>query len=259
MIDFSFGICTNNGSFNKRIVESIKRLNIPNYEIIFVGDSGVVSDEHIINIKFDETIKPKWLNSKKNKITEIARYENIVYIHDYIEFDENWYNGFLEFGNDFEIASSVILNNNHRWRDWIMLFIDLSPVGRLSNNQYLLPYNEDRLSKFMYLNGCYWVAKKYVMEEFPLHPDLTWGQSEDVEWSIRVSQKYNFKMNINSTVRILKNKGMAWNIMSDEIYNNDVLPFAEDIDLQKVKRKEMIEHFKKSMKLSYNIDLDINI
>lgn len=138
-----------------------------------------------------------------------------------------------------------------------MLFIELSPVGRLPTNQYLLPYNEDRLSKFMYLNGCYWVAKKYVMEEFPLHPELVWGQSEDVEWSIRVSEKYDFKMNINSTVKILKNKGMVWNVMSENIYKDVVLPFAENKKEQKSKREEILKIFKNSMKKSYGIDVDI--
>lgn len=80
-INFSFGICTNNGSYNRKIVESIKKLNIPNYEIIFIGQSNIESDKHIINVEFNENLKPKWLNKKKNLITKYAKYENIVYIY----------------------------------------------------------------------------------------------------------------------------------------------------------------------------------
>ena len=42
------------------------------------------------------------------------------------------------------------------------------------------------------------------MEEFPLDENLVWGQGEDVEWSKRVREKYDFNMNTNSTVRIIK-------------------------------------------------------
>jgi hypothetical protein len=58
----------------------------------------------------------------------------------------------------------------------------------------------------MYFSGSYWVAKKEVMEEFPLNEDLLWGQSEDVEWSKRIREKYNFSINENSKVKLLKYK-----------------------------------------------------
>ena len=42
------------------------------------------------------------------------------------------------------------------------------------------------------------------MEEFPLNESLCWGQGEDVIWSKQVRERYNFNMNINSTVSIMK-------------------------------------------------------
>lgn len=230
-IDFSFGICTskNTNGYNQVVVDSIKALNIPNYEIIIVGDTNVQADEHIKIIPFDETIKPMWLNKKKNLITEHAQYENIVYIHDYNSFDIGWYEGFLKFGNDFKIASSVTINGNgERYRDWILLWDAIANVPRM---QYILPYEETRLSKYMYINGSYWVAKKHVMEEFPLDADLVWGQGEDVVWSKRVSQKYDFSINTYSIVKMLKYSGRAWDYMSDDVYKNIVLPFIEKNNL----------------------------
>ena len=56
----------------------------------------------------------------------------------------------------------------------------------------------------MYISGSYWIAKKSVMEEFPLNESLCWGQGEDVIWSKQVRERYNFNMNINSTVSIMK-------------------------------------------------------
>ena len=40
--------------------------------------------------------------------------------------------------------------------------------------------------------------------EFPLNENLTWGQGEDVLWSKQVREKYEFNMNTNSSVFIIK-------------------------------------------------------
>lgn len=42
------------------------------------------------------------------------------------------------------------------------------------------------------------------MEEFPLNEELYWGDGEDVEWSLRVREKYDFTMNVFSEVKLLK-------------------------------------------------------
>ena len=231
MIDFSFGICTSKGSCgsNQLIVDSIKALNIPNYEIIIIGETNIKEDKHIKVIPFDESIKDKWITKKKNLITQYSRYENIVYTHDYNSFDIGWYEGFLKFGNDFKIASTITLNQDgQRYRDWILLWDAIIDVPKM---QFILPYTETRLSKYMYLNGSYWVAKKHVMEEFPLDEELVWGQGEDVVWSRLVTRKYDFSINTHSTIRMLKQSGRAWDIMSDDVYKNIVLPFIEKNNL----------------------------
>ena len=63
----------------------------------------------------------------------------------------------------------------------------------------------------MYVSGGYWVAKKHVMEKEPLNENLMWEQGEDYEWSERVlwSEKYNYKMNVHSTVQTLKDKRLS--------------------------------------------------
>lgn len=225
-MNFTFGIITSNqtNQYIRLIVDSIKRMNIPNCEIIIVGESSI-NDSDIKFINFDETIKNRWITRKKNLITQNAIYENIVYIHDYIEFDNNWYSEFLKFGNEFQICSTKTLNSDgSRYRDWILLW---DAIVDLPNKEFILPYNETRLSKFMYINGSYWIAKKYVMEEYPLDENLIWGEGEDVVWSRQVSEKYDFSINEHSIVKMLKFSGRAWNYMSDFTYNNYVLPFIK--------------------------------
>ena len=82
----------------------------------------------------------------------------------------------------------------------------------------------------MYISGAYWVAKKKFMLENMLNEKLKWGQSEDVEWSIRVRKITDFTINERSVVKLMKYKDRIFNEPTDsEIsilrnihdYNND--------------------------------------
>ena len=213
-MEFTFGIITDGTNDNQieHIVNSIRNQKIPNYEIIIVGNSNVVVDK---NISFDESVKNRWITRKKNLITENAKYENIVYLHDYIIFEDGWYEGFLKFGNDFKVAMNVILNNDGaRFRDWCIH--DPSDLG--NNYTGIIPYYVNGLSKKMYISGSYWVAKKDVMLEFKLDENLCWGQSEDIVWSKQVSQKYEFTMNTYSVVKLLKYKDLIIKDYSQGVY-----------------------------------------
>lgn len=212
-MNFTFGIITDklNPILDLNlIINSIIGLNIPNYEIIIVGSRNDYNSEKLKIIAFEENPHGGWITKKKNLVTKHAIYENIVYLHDYITFDKDWYTNFLNFGNDFKICMNQILNSDKtRFRDWTLWAESADQIG-IPNPQYLLPYTLKNLSKLMYFSGSYWVAKKTIMEEFPLNEDLLWGQSEDVEWSKRVREKYNFSINENSIVRLLKYKNPAF-------------------------------------------------
>ena len=212
---FTFGIITdgNNDSNLIQIIDSIKNLNIPEYEVIIVGNSKLNKNK-IKVIPFDDTIKNAWITKKKNLITENANYENIVYSHDYIIYEPDWYNGYLKYGDKFEICMNKILNVDYsRWRDWVLWPHNNSIVDSIvcENRHCNIPYELNHLSKHMYISGTYWVAKKSIMEKFPLDESLAACEGEDVEWSMRVREHYNFSMNINSTVRCLKYKYPSFN------------------------------------------------
>ena len=120
-MDFTFGIITDgqNDNYLNTIIDSIKNNNIPNYEIIIVGNTNLNSNNIITIFSFDENIKKNWITKKKNIIVQNAKFENIVLLHDYIKFDKNWYNGFIIFGNNFDWCITKILNNNgERFRDY---------------------------------------------------------------------------------------------------------------------------------------------
>ena len=242
-INFTFGIITNadNGANEhlKKSIASIVELNIPKYEIIIVGNKIHLENEIIISsndnihvIDFDESIRPLWISKKKNLITEKAKYENIVYLHDYISFDLNWYEGFKIFGDVFKACMTKIVNaDGQRYRDWVIFpwfscygddFIkgskELWNYSGIQNNESLIPYDENNFNRHQYFSGAYWVAKKEIMQEIPLDESLLWGNGEDCIWSSSFSKKYEFSMNPHSSVHLLKWKQDAFGLIRPECH-----------------------------------------
>ncbi len=202
---FTFGIITSPGSDQnlQEIIDSIQNENIPEYEIIIIGGNTTYNDGILKIIPFDETVKNKWITKKKNIITTHAQYENIVYLHDYIKLNDGWYDGFLKFGNNFTTCMTKIINTDgSRYRDWCLYKLDVDPLN-IPDPQLLLPYEFKNLSHLMYISGGYWVAKKHISEKYPQNESLCWGESEDIDWSLRCRND-KFYMNEYSSVQLLK-------------------------------------------------------
>ena len=224
-MEFTFGIITSDNNLEYAVINSIYHQNIPSdkFEIIVVGGEYLSRYPDLIHVDFDESQKPMWITRKKNLITKNAKFENIVFMHDYYFLHDNWYEGFKKFGNDWDICMNKILNqDSSRFRDWIICYdrefedrdFSLDEVRRVKSTRYLPPYAYNK-TKNMYISGGYWVAKKHVMEEEPLDENLIWEQGEDYEWSERVlwNEKYKYTMNTHSTVQTLKNKPLSAEIL----------------------------------------------
>jgi hypothetical protein len=221
-IDFTFGLITDGlpASCDRLtdIVESIHALNIPNYEVIIVGPKDNVksyfTNPLVKVIDFDDSIRAKWITKKKNVITQNALYDNIVYSHDYIVYDPNWYAGWQEFGDNYHACMNRIENfDGTRFRDWNIYdhwelpeFAAAATYAGFNRaaRECLIPYGENELQRFQYFSGTYWVAKKSIMQEIPQPEHLVWGQGEDLVWSSAFRRKYRFSLNEKSTVRIHK-------------------------------------------------------
>jgi len=217
-IDFTFGIITAGGADSnlERIIKSIKGQNMPTYEILIVGETCVKGD-FIRAIPFDETIKRAWITKKKNIIAQEARFENIVFLHDYVELCPGWYEGVLKFGNDFKICVNKITNlSGKRFRDFC-LFKEFLPT-----ESTLLPYSAKltpSLSKLAYISGTYYLVKRDLALSYPLDERLVWNQGEDVLFSQALSRDgVQFKCNPFSTVALLKEKESFEREISQEKY-----------------------------------------
>lgn len=216
---FTFGIITSPEShvYLQQVVDSISEQSIPSdsFEIVVVGGSEAYRDDNMTVIPFDHSKKRLWITRQKNVITENAKYENVVYLHDYVSITPGWYEGFKKFGNDFDICMTPILNGDgSRYRDWTIWIADDDPDCH--NRNRLLPYNVTNLTRFMYISGAYWIAKRAVMQRFPLDERLCWGESEDVLWSRQVREYYQFSINTNSTAKLLKFKDRVFNEITPE-------------------------------------------
>lgn len=216
---FTFGIITNGSvpHLVNTIIDTIEG-DVPedSYEVIVVGGK-YDANEHRKNtytVEFDETQKPlPWVTRKKNIITQMARYENVVYMYDYVSVMSGFYKGFLEWNDDdWDLCMTRITNNDgKRFRDWVSW--DSPIYAKVSHNgtgQYLVPYT-DKYTAHHYISGTYWIGKKQFMIDNPLDENRTLHQAEDLEWSFRVRPKWNYKMNPHSSVYLLRQKHMDWN------------------------------------------------
>jgi len=231
-VSWSFCIVTggNSPSIERQIV-SIQELNIPKYEIIVCGDQykELYNQDYIRHIPIDETekipskdrlaaasymqssndpnlrkagdlVKSKvdsvagWITRKKNLCCKSAKYSKLCITHDYVEFLPGWYEGFEKFGDSWNVCMNKISNfDGSRFRDWT----------------YWPPEHakyDSKDTEKMYVSGTYFCTKKGFFSENPLDERLRWGEGEDVEWSLRVRDFWDYKMNVNSAVKFLKNK-----------------------------------------------------
>lgn len=197
---FTFAITTDYSNENQleEAFRSILALNIPEFEVLYIGPGEHKSDfDNVRYINFDETQKERWVTRKKNILCQEAKYENIVLMHDYYVFDENWYNAYLKFGDDWDICSNaqLLLNGKRHFTDWVTWDCPLYP--RYTS----LPYDEWALTNYMYQSGGYMLVKKQLMLDNPFNEELTWGQADDVEWSLRVRHKYKWVCNGDAIVK----------------------------------------------------------
>lgn len=196
---WTFGICTD--GFNEervlRVIESISKQRIPLYEIIVCGDFNPIV-KNVTVIPFVDSSKYFLICSKKNLIIRNSKFDNICLMHDYVSLGDNWYNGFTEFGYDWDVCMTRITKiDGSRHFDWGMFncgqhtYIDYDDYSFIRTTH-------------MYVGGAYIIAKKNFLIKYQLNENLRWGDMEDVEWSNRVCQFWNYKMNKYSEAKLIK-------------------------------------------------------
>ena len=208
-IDFSFCIITDNSVEAcyriAAMINSIRELQIPNYEILIIGgdiNRFVGNTQDVVKISFDESIKPGWITKKKNEIAKVAKYDNLVIMHDYFIMHKNWYQGFLK--NDIydsflncDICCNPIfmIDSRRDYTDWVTW--DHPKYGR----QRSLNYTDWSCTKYQYISGGYFIIKKHFFLNNPFNENLVSHQAEDVDWSLKIRDKAKIICNYHSYVK----------------------------------------------------------
>jgi GT2 family glycosyltransferase len=102
------------------------------------------------------------------------------------------------FGNDWDLAMTRVSDiKGRRFYDWINW-------DHPSKTRYApVDYDNSSDAQYNFVPGAYWIAKKTLMLNQPLNEELTWGESEDIEWSLRV-RNFKYVMIKDAEVRHLK-------------------------------------------------------
>lgn len=198
IVQFTFGIVS--GSTNSTTMfgqlKSIWDYAPKGSEVIVVGGSN--PGKGVSHIPFDDSQKSGWITRKKNLIAQNAQNEHVVIMHDYVSISPDWVSGFKIFGTDWNVAMTRVEDIfGRRFYDWVSW--DSEEYDRYAP----IPYSRKDHTSYQFIPGSYWVAKTQFMLDNPLDESLSWGQSEDIEWSLRVRSK-DLVFNPYSKVRHLK-------------------------------------------------------
>lgn len=225
MTGLTIGIVTTGIENNHLLNEMVKSLFVTDdIEVIMIGGPTVsfINTPMLRHIPFDETIGTKgWITRKKNMLTQEARYDTILYTHDYFTFASNWVTSWKQFiaTTEFDVAVNCIYTaEGSRHSDWVIdpfLLWETHPELHGHYWDVLLPY-EENYTPLQYISGNFWVAKKSFMEKYPLNESLYWGDAEDIEWSARIRPHTTFRCNTNTHVTIQKHGKWAPNLITPE-------------------------------------------
>jgi len=229
---FTFGIPTAGNVDLSDLISNIHSMNIPEYEILVIGGNhtgdiihnGINVGKHI---PFDEYIKSGWITRKKNILAQEAKYDNLVLLHDYYRFQPGWYEGWIKFGNDFDVAINIVQHpDGRRFADWLLNPELYERTFGYKHHRWALPYNVSA-PKLQYISGGYFVVKKSFLLQHPLDETKAWGECEDTEWSERIAQFTTMKMNTFSITKVTKSK---WQVYDADM--QDVKNFAATLNVE---------------------------
>jgi hypothetical protein len=202
-LEFTFAIITD-WEVPGRVKEVIQNIQdqagLRQYEILVIGGD----DAQVMNhLQFEQNPLVKgipapheWITTKKNTAAYLARYNNIVLMHDYFLLENYWFDGYEEFGDDWDICSNPqkLITGDRHFTDWVVWDHPILP------RYQSLDYWDKSNTAFQYISGGYFLVKRKVLQDNPFNATMSQGSPEDVEWSLRVRDKYKIRCNPYSSV-----------------------------------------------------------
>ena len=209
----SFAIVTdgNNDDHLQNTVNSILDLDLESFEIIIVGQSEYPNPS-VKCVAFDESVRDGWITKKKNLAVSHSQGDIVVILHDYMKLNKDWTHSNVKAlsNSDWDVAMCRITNlDGTRFRDWTLWAANSVGIRRwfIRTSQNLVPYANKDLTRFMYVSGSAMIVRRKFMLNNPLEENLSWGQMEDVEWSLRVRKFWNYRVFPEMSISSQKQKG----------------------------------------------------
>lgn len=116
------------------------------------------------------------ISKKKNIIADMAQNDNICIVHDRYILDDNFFNGFQQYGYDFSFLTiKQYFENRSEYPSYSAL------PNRLLWQNPIKVDNYDFLYENTFLNGGLLIFKTHILKEIPFNNTLHWNQQEDVE------------------------------------------------------------------------------
>ncbi len=238
---WSFGVITNGKDFDllDKLVSSIEKQKIPEYEIIVCGPNYSSTNKNLINIG---DISPKDIRapicSKKNKIIDSTRFENVAIFHARYELPDLWFDKIKAFGNLFEILilPSITRLERVRINDWSIFQQKFMAI-------YLPKYNH--YCEDWYAQGGVIISKRRILKEVPLNENLHWDEFEDVVFSNELKIKgYTVHLDTKNYLITSSNRIKFRNINSNFRYTiyflrvllSRIFNFSKNIIMYKINR-----------------------
>jgi phenylacetate-coenzyme A ligase PaaK-like adenylate-forming protein/spore maturation protein CgeB len=171
-------------------IEGIHRQNIPDSEIIVVGNHH--EEEDILYIPAVEAARQGRLGEMRNLAVERAQFNRIVILDDDILLGAGWYDAMKARGEDWDILTSrILLPDGTRYWDY-------ATVGGPRGHRLLR--HDESADDFVYMSGgTAWVMKDHVAESVRWEAHLGFYEDEDVRFSRRcVEQGFHIEHNPNA-------------------------------------------------------------
>lgn len=191
MLSITFGILTDNKQEQvDDIIKSIQTNEIPDFEIIIVGD--VICKEHVVIT--DKLLEDKnYITEKKNIVIDKASKDIVVLIKDYIKFDSQWYQGLMRYHMETNGKYDIIMNEirntrGARYLDWIW---DNPTLGDGRNIDYKIKNHPG-----MFVPGAMVIAKRNVLETHKFNTSMIGlNKATDIDWSKRALIDFTYTFN----------------------------------------------------------------
>lgn len=198
---WTFGIVSD-GRKNERIltvIETIRELNIPNFEILICGPAPSAVLPGYVKVIDDSSYYKDIripLCKKKNAIIDNASYNNLVIIHDRINFDKYWFQQVVQSGNYFDAFIPAILDEDTKTQHVIDLDSFDGPIVK-----YHIPIFTKRWTPTLYMDGSVIIVKTNIAKQIHLSGYLHWGEYDDIDFTRKLKDNgYIITVNHNVVV-----------------------------------------------------------